>query len=128
MTIEKLEQFYGIASGIEAIETEINQLYNPVKSPVGSGTHSTQPSAPTERSAMRIIDLKEQLEAERKRMLDLAEEIEHWLVTVDDSEIVSIIRWHYILRLTWKQTNMKVYGYPDYRYARQKVYRYIKKS
>ena len=127
MTIEKLEQYYGIASNMEAIDQEIRTLYTPISSPNGntSGTHSSTPGDPTARSAMRIIHLQEMLKDERERLLQLAEEIEQWLLTVTDSEIVSIIRWHYLLRLNWKQTNMKVYGYPDYDYSRKRIARFF---
>lgn len=128
MTIEKLEMYYAIASTIEAIERQIQTSYATVSSPNGrESTGSTTPGNPTERQAMRIIALKENLEQERERLYDLAEEIEAWLPTVDDLEVVSIIRWHYLLRLTWKATNMKVYGYPDYSYSRKKITRYFEK-
>lgn len=128
MTIDTLEQYYGLASNIDAITEEIETLYNPVRSPVSSGSHSSEPGDPTRRSAMRIIQLKEMLEADKARQLELAEEIEHWLTTVNDSEVVSIIRWHYILHYNWKATNAKVYGYPDYHYARRQVHRYFERE
>lgn len=130
MTIDKLEQYYGISSGIEAIEQEIATLYNPISSPAGKtdGSFSSTPGDPTARTAMRIIQLREKLEQERERLMDLAEEIEQWLTTVSDTEIVSIIRWHYLLRCNWRVTNLKVYGYPDYFYSRQKVIAYFKRE
>lgn len=129
MNIETLEQYYGIASNIEAIEQEINTLYNPISSPSGrySETMSITPSNPTERNAMRIIHLREQCEQERERMYALLEEIEAWLLTVTDTEIVSIIRWKYLLRLDWKRVNMKVYGYPSYDYSRKRLRRYFER-
>ena len=129
MTIETLEQYYGTASNINAINEQLRTMYSSVHSPAPnpSGVHGTEPGDPTARTALRIIALKEQLEQEHLRLLDLAEEIEAWLLTCPDMEIVSIIRWHYLLRLNWKQTNQKVYGYPDYFYARQKVIKYFEK-
>lgn len=126
MNIETLESYYGAYSNIAAIEEEIKQLYNPIRSPIGN-TGNKEPGDPTARSAMRIIQLRDKLESEKTRLLGLVDEIEQWLLTVEDSEIVSIIRWHYVLGLNWKQTNMKVYGYPDYFYSRQKVIRYFEK-
>lgn len=128
MTIDTLEQYYGLASNIDAITEEIDTLYNPIRSPIGNGTHNSEPSDPTGRSAMRIIQLKDMLEADKAKQLELAEQIEHWLMTVKDSEVVSIIRWHYILHYNWKITNAKVYGYPDYHYSRRKVIRYFEKE
>ena len=129
MTIETLEQYYGTASNINAINEQLRTMYSSVHSPAPnpSGVHGTEPGDPTARTALRIIALKEQLEQEHLRLLDLAEEIEAWLLTCPDMEIVSIIRWHYLLRLNWKQTNQKVYGYPDYFYARQKAIKYFEK-
>lgn len=129
MTIEVLEEYYSIASNIDAIDEEIRTLYIPVASPNGKagGGHGSEPSNPTEVSAMRIIKLKEILETERSRLYALAEEIETWLQSVDDGEIRSIIRWHYLLRCNWKVTNLKVYGYPDYYYSRKKIERFFKK-
>lgn len=127
MTKETLEMYYGIASNIEAIEAELNTLYKPISSPNGRPSYgrSLMPSSPTERSAMQIIHLKDQLEMEIERLRALAEEIETWLLTVEDTELVSIIRWHYLMRLNWKRTNIKVYGYPDYSYSRKRVDRYF---
>lgn len=127
MNIETLERLYGLTSNIDAISEEIETLYNPVRSPVGNGAHGSEPGNPTERSAMRIIRLKETLEADKAEQLELLEQVEHWLRAVKESEIVSIIRWHYILHYNWKQTNNKVYGYPDYNYSRQKIIRYFQK-
>ena len=129
MTIEKLEEYYGKASEIEAIEEELNQLYSPISSPSGrtDGSRSTMPGDPTHKTVMRIIALRESLEEEKERLRADVEEIEEWLLTVDDSEIRSIIRWRYLLRLDWERVNMKVYGYPDYWYSRQKIHRYFDK-
>ncbi len=129
MTIETLEQYYGTASAIEAITQQLKTMYSTVHSPAPnpSGVHGSDPGDPTARTALRIIALKEQLELEQARIMDLAEEIEGWLLTCPDMEIVSIIRWHYLLRLNWKQTNQKVYGYPDYDYCRKKIQRYFQK-
>lgn len=128
MTIEKLERYCGISSNIEAIDAEIQSLYKPIASPNGkSGGGSSLPSNPTERTAFRIDELRSLLENQRQELYDLVEEIEQWLTTVQDTEIVSIIRWHYLLRLNWKQTNMKVYGHPDYDYCRKKIIRYFEK-
>lgn len=130
MTKEKLEIYYGISSNIDAIEAEINTLYRPISSPNGrpGGGRSSSPSSPTEQAALRIIRLRELLESEREKMYTLAEEIENWLTTVDDTEIVAIIRWHYLMRLPWNRTNIKVYGYPDYSYSRKRIDRFFGKK
>ena len=129
MTIEKLENYSVISSDIEAIETQIRSMYKPISSPNGrtdAGGSST-PSNPTERTAFRIDQLRGLLESQRQELYALVEEIEQWLTTVQDTEIVSIIRWHYLLRLNWKQTNLKVFGYPSYDYSRKKIIRYFER-
>lgn len=132
MTRETLEEYYSIASRIQAIDEEIRILYTPSLggsgNQIGAGRVSVRmPHSQTEETALRIVRLKETLEEERLRLLDLAEEIEAWLDTVADPEIEAIVRWHYLLRCNWKVTNIKVYGYPDYWYSRKRLERYFSK-
>lgn len=130
MTIEELEQYSGIVANIEAIREEIDVLYSPISSPNGHesvGQRGNTPSNPTERSAMRIISLKEQLESYFCDMLTKREEIEKWLETVTDGEIQAIIRWKYLIpksggkNRTWAEVSLKVYGRPDYWAARDRI-------
>lgn len=136
MNIEKLEQYSGITANIEALKEEINALYVPISSPnghTGEG-HSSTPGAPTERAAMRIIKLKEDLNWQTEQMLNLREEIETWLVTITDIEIQAIVRWRYLIpnregrARTWKDVNNRVYGYPDYWYSRNRLKRYLERE
>ncbi len=111
MTIEDLEQYRGITAEIKALELEIEALYDVRKSPAGhEGSGSPTPGDPTGRAAMRIIELREQLLIQQERWSEAALKIEQWLQTVEDAEIRSIIRWRYILGLSWKQTGKRVYG------------------
>lgn len=134
MTREELEQYYTISARIDAIDREIRELYAPALPTTGApkvdaGRASVRTSAgPTERTALRVIALREQLEREREDLYALAERIEKWLETVNDPEIEAIVRWHYLLRCNWRVTNLKVYGYPDYQYARARLLRYFKKN
>lgn len=128
MTIEELERYSGIVANIEAIKEEIEVLYAPISSPTGhTEPHGTTPSNPTERSAMRIISLKEQLGNYLEDMLTRREEIETWLETVEDGEVQAIIRWRYLIpkqggkNRTWAEVSLKVYGRPDYWAARDRM-------
>lgn len=127
MTIETLERYRGMHSEVQSIEAEIKTLYSPVASPNGrtDGGHASTPSAPTERAAMRIIDRKFLLQQKQTAMMHELDKIEVWLDSVDDCELRALIRWYYILGLTWKQTSIKVYGYSCYNRAYQKVHRYF---
>lgn len=133
MTRETLEEYYSIASRIQAIDEEIRILYTPKLggsgNSIGAGRSSVMISGnPTEETALRVTALKEKLEAERERLLSLAEEIEAWLDTVTDPEIEAIVRWHYLLRCNWNITTLKVYGYKDYWYARKRLFRFFEKN
>ena len=129
MTIEQLEQYRGITAEIKSLEAEINALYDVRKSPNGrtSGGGRSSPGDPTGNAAMRIIELREQLRTEQNRWSDAVYSIETWLRTVQDSEVRSIIRWRYILGLSWKQTANQVYGTTEYWDAcRKRVRRFFR--
>ena len=133
MTKDVLEEYFTISSRITAIDEEIRTLYLPQINAGGQDVDagrvsSRMPHSKTEEAAIRILSLKERLQDERRRLLDLAETIETWLESVEDPEIEAIVRWHYLLRRNWKETNIKVYGYPSYWYARQRLERFFAKS
>ena len=133
MTKEELEEYFTISSRITAIDEEIRTLYLPQINAGGQSVDagrvsSRTPRSSTEEAAIRITQLRESLQAERQRLLDLAERIEKWLDGLDDPEIEAIVRWHYLLRYNWRVTNIKVYGYPSYWYARQRIERFFAKS
>ena len=129
MTIETLEQYRGIVSEIKALELEIDSMYDVRKSPTGNEhTGASGPGDPTGNAAMRIIALKEKLLTKQEQWSDAALAVEQWLETVDDPEIRSIVRWHYIIGTNWKKTSYKVYGRGDYYIARKKIYRFFGKE
>ena len=129
MTIEELEEFKGMRAEVMAIQREIETLYAPISSPNGhtDGGHSTTPGNPTERAAMMIMERKAALESKVMAMQEHLESIESWLETVEDSKLRACIRWHYLNGLNWKQTNVRVFGYPNPYRARKKVMRYFEK-
>lgn len=130
MTIETLEQHRGLIAEIKALNAEITALYDVRKSPNGrepTGNGST-PSAPTERAVARILELKEKQNAKRNEWERAVKEIEQWLDTVEDADIRSIVRWHYVLGYNWKRTSREVFGTDSYYRARKKLLRYFEKS
>ena len=130
MTIEQLEQYRGICSNIAAIKEELQAAYYPIASPTGKteGGHGSVPGAPTERAAFKAMDLEERLTHRIAEQEGAAAEIESWLLTVADAEIESIVRWHYVIGLSWRQTTLKVYGYGDPYRTRKKIFRYFGKE
>ena len=130
VTRQILEDCYTLSAEINAIITEINALYKPNIYAGGEriGARGNEPSNPTERAAITITDLREKLKGKLQTLYSYVYDIEEWLDTVEESEIRAIIRWHYVNGKNWNQTNIKVYGYPDYFYSRQKALKYLQKQ
>ena len=131
MTLETLNHYAFINSTIEALEKDIENLYNPVKSPNGReviGSFGGNPSNQTEENAIRAGELNDALDAKRKELLALSIKIEEWLRTVSDLEVEAIVRWRFKLCLSWRATSVRVYGYPNADRARKKLERFLKKS
>lgn len=125
MTIQELQEYRGMSAEVQAIQDELVNLYTPISSPLMSDSHGTTPGNPTEKAVLRIMALQEMISKKREVLAERLEAIEKWLDELSDSEIASIVRWHYLLGMNWKQTNQKVYGYPDYYYSRKKIERYF---
>lgn len=141
MTLETLKEYAFLVAEISALQAGIADASYPVSSPNGReqiGSAGNTTSNPTEKAAKRMMELRETLNAAFQRSLDLRIEIEHWLTTVDNSEVRAIVRTHYITGPTktnrfhrhweWADTCMELYGYPDKRYARRKLTDYLRKE
>lgn len=131
MTIEKLEQYRGICSNISAIYAELTNAYYPYRSPNGKKDpiiYSSVPSDPTQQAVFNALDLQNRLELRLEEQAVALGEIETWLLTLTDPEIESIIRWHYVIGLNWKETTEKIYGYGDPYRTRKKIFRYFGKE
>ncbi len=127
MTIEILEQYKGLTSEMKALSQQITSLYDTYRSPqlMSNGSHSMSASSPTENAVAKILKLEETYRRKYEEAVDLLAEVENWLSQVEDAEIRSICRHHYILNKSWQQTSTIVYGYPSYYNARKKVMRYF---
>lgn len=117
-------------SEADAMQAEIEALYNPVASPNGrtEGGHGSTPSNPTERAALRIIERRQTLESKRADMLTLLDSIDAWIPSISDAQVRALIRWYYLCGLTWKATSVKVYGYPCPQRAYQRVKRFFEEN
>ncbi|WP_195920274.1 hypothetical protein [Catenibacterium mitsuokai] len=127
MTIEKLEQYRGLTSEMKALSQQITSLYDTYRSPqlMSNGSHSMSAGSPTENAVGKILKLEETYRNKHEEAVDLLAQVENWLSRVDDAEIRSICRHHYLLNKSWQQTSTIVYGYPSYYNARKKVMRYF---
>lgn len=127
MTIEKLEAYRGLTTEMMALQQQITSLYDTYRSPqlMNNGSHSMSAGSPTESAVNKILKLEEIYRNKYEVGVDLLSEIENWLSHVEDAEIRSICRHHYILNKSWQQTNRIVYGYTSYYAARKKIMRYF---
>lgn len=115
MTIEKLENYRGLVAEMHSLSESIDSLYDTYRSPQfcrNGGSHSSNVGSPVEDAVDKILNLKDIYSKKYEEALDLLTEVESWLSTVDDAEIRSICRHHYILNKSWSQTSAIVYGYP----------------
>lgn len=115
MTIEKLENYRGLVAEMHSLSESINSLYDTYKSPQfcrNGGSHSNNVWSPVESAVEKILKLKNLYDHKYSAAANLLLEVEAWLSQVEDPEIRSIIRFHYILNRSWQQTSTEIYGYP----------------
>lgn len=115
MSIEKLEAYKGLTSEMKALRDQIDSLYDTYRSPQffsEGGSHSSNVGSPVEDAVNRILKLKDIYDHKYSEAAGLLLEVENWLSQVEDPEIRSIIRFHYILNRSWQQTSTEIYGYP----------------
>lgn len=125
MTIEKLENYKGLVAEMHSLSESIDSLYDTYRSPQfcrNGGSHSNNVWSPVEDAVNRILKLKDLYDHKYSEAANLLLEVEAWLSTVDDPEIRSIVRFHYVLNKSWVQTSTEVYGFPSYYNSRKKNY------
>lgn len=131
MTIEKLENYKGLVAEMHSLSESIDSLYDTYRSPQffsEGGSHSSNVGSPVEDAVNRILKLKDLYDHKCSEATGLLLEVEAWLSTVDDPEIRSIARFHYVLGYSWQRTNAAVYGYVSYYAARKRLMRYLGKE
>ena len=112
MTIDELEELRYLNSEIQAVQREIEGMYNTYRSPAFEKIGSSPQHAgdPTADAVRKIIDLQAKYNQMLNEMADRRDRVNAWLIGLDDGEIKSIIRWHYLNGKNWKQTSGLVYG------------------
>ena len=112
MTSEELEELRYLNSEIRAVQQEIEGMYNTYRSPAFEKIGSSPQHAgdPTADAVRKIIGLQAKYNSMLNDMADRRDRVNAWLVSLDDGEIKSIIRWHYLCGKSWKQTSGLVYG------------------
>lgn len=127
MTVEKLESYKSLTAEMKAITLQIDSLYDTYRSPqlMSNGSHSMSAGSPTESAVNKVLELKTVYEQKYEEAANLLYNIETWLSQIEDPEIRSIARFHYVLGYSWQRTNVAVCGYPSYYAARKKIMRYF---
>ena len=112
MTIDDLEELRYLNSEIRAVQQEIEGMYNTYKSPAFEriGQSPLSPGDPTAQAVSKVMQLQRKYNSMLTEMADRRDRVNAWLVEIDDPEIRSIIRWHYLNGKSWKQTSGLVYG------------------
>lgn len=112
MTIEELEELRYLDSEIKAVQREIENMYNTYRSPAFEkiGQSPLSPGDPTAQAVSKVMQLQRKYNSMLTEMADRRDRVNAWLVELDDPEIRSIIRWHYLNGKSWKQTSGLVYG------------------
>lgn len=130
MTVEKLESYKSLTAEMKAITLQIDSLYDTYRSPqLMSDAHSMSVGSPVETAVNKVLELKTVYEQKYEEAANLLYYIETWLSQIEDPEIRSIARFHYVLGYSWKMTNTAVCGYSSYYYtARKRLMRYLGKE
>lgn len=128
MTIEDLREYQKTKQTIKALEAELSAVY--VESPKpndnpGGKSSVRSASDPTAVKAQKAIQIREKLEEVLSDFQRRADEIIDFSLHVEDPEVGSIIRLHYINGCTWEQTCVTLYGYRDRWYCHRKIRRYF---
>jgi len=130
ITKEDLRLYLYRKQMIKILEQELETVYesSPAPKEVQGGKSSVRnPSDPTAMKARIHGEMEEKLLQKKAELEEMTRRIERFTAEIDDQIIGPIIRWHYIRGLSWAQTCMKVYGYPDGDVCRKAVIRYFKK-
>ena len=130
MTIDELEELRYLNSEISAVQREIEGMYNTYRSPAFEkiGSRPLSPGDPTSEAVNKIMTLQQKYNQMLNDMVDKRDRINGWMVTIESSEIKSIIRWHYLNGKSWKQTSGLVYGANSYYNARKVLMRWFGKE
>ncbi len=135
MTMDDLGKVTGLRKEIELLDLQIRDLElwgsvpsarNPFESS-GSGASIPSPSDPTAAYAYRIQQLRDLLFMKRTELTEKLVEIEFWVKEVDNPLIRSIIRSHYLMGKTWRETAKRCCNSNNKETAFVLVKRYLKK-
>lgn len=132
MDISKLKRYRQLRGNIDALGIQIEGLYNTYRSPnlnrIGS-RGSNEAGSPVSSAVNHISKLQDDFSAEYYELIGLGKEIEEWLHSISDPQIVAIIRCYYLCGMSWEETTRKALGdFYTWSASRVKLRRYLKKE
>lgn len=127
MTYEDLKNYLGIKAEVRAVIEEIEYWETFVITVKYSqdGGSGNRISSPTQQASENLIELRDRLKVKMNNLVAKTFEIEKWLDTLTDKELVAIIRNHFILGKSWRETTKIVYGYGAWSVSQMKVRNYF---
>ena len=130
MTIKDLNELSYLISEIKAMQCEIESMYNSYRSPAFEkiGSSSRRSGDPTSETVNKITELQRKYNKMLNEMIDRRDMINSWIASLDNEEIKSIIRWHYLNQKSWTETARIVYGAANERNAYRVLRRYFGKD
>lgn len=131
LTMNDLSAFVELSQEIRHLQDQLDNIYAAsIKSPklekIGSQSNSV--GNPTESAVFQKMRIEGQIQKKTQRLADLLVEIETKLEQIDDQKVKRIIRLHYLLNYSWRQTSLAVYGYSESQAAKYKLQRFFKKE
>lgn len=113
MTLKELYRLNDLKKLIKRTEAriaEVEALLDPA-----STKFSGMPRSPTSRNVTaaemaQLIDLKNELEAQKLEYVAKETEIEQFIHNIDDFHVKLIVSYHFVDMLTWRQTAQKIGG------------------
>ena len=110
--LKELNNYRAYLCEANALEYQIEQLYNTYRSPSweGVGGHSEGGPTQTEQAISKIDPLEQMYRTKMELAREKLQMLEEWLSTVEDKDVANCIRWHYMIGCTWKETTKRVYG------------------
>ena len=128
MTIKQLQDYYWQVKEIQAIQEQIKEIWN---DPLVSHDHvsrGTGVSDPTRAWSNRIDGLRDKLSDKKLQLESETQDVEAWVETIKDPKVSLIIRQHFLLGKTWKQTNKVVFGYASINASRNVFMRFMEED
>lgn len=134
MNKEKLSQLHHLKNEIELLQKQLDNMDYSIVSDSVKGSSISFPyvkhtiiitGADVEEYERKMDRLKRQLARRLDELMDIVDEINEYIRTIDDSEMRQILSLRYVNNLTWQQIAHHL-GYQDESVPRKRCDRFLK--